>query len=126
MTKINLDTKKLREAFVVYLAMTKIDLAFLMPGSIEYNLTDLKNRLLPVMHQQSLPRKLPDLKSWATTMVAELRHALNNILPLKSNEVAFIEAVRKEGKIIPELITDNAELAQKIELHPAVHWAMKE
>ena len=117
MTKINFDTKKLREASVVYLAMTKIDLAFLTPGSIKYNLTDLKNRLLPVMHQQSLPRKLLDLKSWARTMVVEFRQALNNILLLKSNEIAFIEAVRKEGKIIPELITDNAELAQKIALH---------
>ena len=117
MTKINFDTKKLREAFVVYLAMTKIDLAFLTPGSIKYNLTDLKNRLLPVMHQQSLPRKLLDLKSWARTMVVEFRQALNNILLLKSNEIAFIEAMRKEGKIIPELITDNAELAQKIALH---------
>ena len=73
--------------------------------------------LLPVMHQQSLPRKLLDLKSWARTMVVEFRQALNNILLLKSNEIAFIEAVRKEGKIIPELITDNAELAQKIALH---------
>jgi len=125
MTKVDLDIKKLREAFVVYLAMTKIDLASLMPDSVEYNLTDLKNRLLPVMYQQSLARTLPQLKAWATKMVSELQRGLSSILPLKDNEVAFIQGIRTESKISPELITDSETLAEKIVLHPAIHWVMK-
>ena len=83
MTKINLSFDKLRVAFVIYLAMSKIDLSLLVPASVEYNLTDLKNRLLPVMHQQSLVRTHMHLKAWAETMVIELQQALSNILPLK-------------------------------------------
>lgn len=126
MTKMNLDIKKLRKVLVVYLAMTKIDLASLLPEAIEYQVTDVKNRLLPVMHQQSQLRTLPQLKTWATTMVAELRQALTSLLPLKDNEVAFIQEVRTKHTISPKLITDNKTLAEKITQHPAIHWAMKQ
>lgn len=126
MTKMNLDLKKLREALVVYLTMTKIDLASLQPETIEYQVTDIKNRLLPVMHQQSLARTLPQLKAWATTMVTELQQALSSLLPLKDNEAAFIQGVRTKQKISPELITDNKILAEKIAQHSAIHWAMKQ
>ena len=105
--------------------MTKIDLASLISDSVAYNLTDLKNRLLPVICQQSLARTLPKLKAWATKIVSELQRGLSSILPLKDNEVAFIQGVRAESKISPELITDSKVLAEKIELHPAIHWVIK-
>ena len=126
MTKTNLDMKKLREAFVVYLAMTKINLSSLVPEFIEYNLTDLKNRLRPVMYQQSLAKTLPQLKQWATTMVTELQQALSKILPLSENEIMFIQEVRTVGKISPELITPDTVLAKKIATHPSIHWAIKQ
>lgn len=125
MSKMDLDTKTLREAFVIYLPMTQIDLTTLTIDSIEYDLRDLKNRLLPVMHQQSLTRTLPRLKTWAATMVSELKQALSSILPLKENEVAFLQDIRTKGKISPELITNDKILAEKIASHPAVLWAMK-
>src|SRR3990167_771867 len=75
LTKTDLDARKLKEAFVVYVAMTTIDISSLVPESISYNLTDLKNRLLPVMHQRSLARTLPQLKQCATSMVTELQQA---------------------------------------------------
>lgn len=126
MTKMDLDLKKLREVFVAYMAMTKINLTFLLPEAIEYQVTDIKNRLLPVMHQQSLARTLPQLKTWSTTMVTELQHALYSLLPLKDNEIAFIQGVRTKHKVSPELITNNKILAEKIAQHPAIHWAMKQ
>ncbi|PIQ43835.1 MAG: hypothetical protein COV52_00030 [Gammaproteobacteria bacterium CG11_big_fil_rev_8_21_14_0_20_46_22] len=125
LTKTDLNTKKLREAFIVYLAMTTIDLDSLAAETVTYNLTDLKNRLLPVMHQQSLARTLPQLKQWATSMVTELQQALSAILPLQDKEQAFIQAIRTAGKITPELITDDKAFAEKIMTHPAIQWAVK-
>ncbi len=125
MTKVNLDLKKLRAAFVVYLAMTNIDLTSLVPEIIEYDLTDLKNRLLPVMYQQSLARAQPQLITWATTILRELQEALTSILPLKIDEVTFIERIRTKHTISPELITDDKMLAEKIVQHPAIHWVMQ-
>lgn len=125
MTKMDLDTKTLREAFVAYLAMTQTDLTTLTIDSIKYDLRDLKNRLLPVMHQQSFARTLPRLKTWAATMVLELKQALSSILPLKENEVAFLQGIRTKGKISPELITNDKILTERIASHPAIHWAMR-
>lgn len=42
----------LRLAFVVYLAMTKINLTSLTVDILEYDLIDLKNRLLPILQQK--------------------------------------------------------------------------
>lgn len=125
LTRTTLDIKKLREIFIVYMAMTKTDLSALVPDSIEYNLRDLKNRLLPVMHQKDLPRSLPMLKIWAGKMLVELQEKLAELIPLKENEVEFIRKIREEACVHPELITTDLIFAEKIKTHPAIHWAIK-
>lgn len=126
MTKTTLNFQKLREGLIPYFAITKVDTTALTPQSIEYNLRDLKNRLLPVMHQQDFPRSLPLLKSWATTMIAELREGLSKILPLNDNEIEFLHKIRTEGIIQTELITTNTVLSDKIQSHPALLWVIQQ
>ena len=121
-----LDMNKLRLTFTTYLAMTKIDLESLTPESIQYDLADLRNRLLPVLQQGGLPRSQLALKSWATTLVDELREKLSMLLPLSSDERAFIKNIRDHGLVMPELITDDVELANKIKVQPALHWVAKQ
>lgn len=126
LTKASLNFQKLREILIPYLSMSKVDLTRLTPQSIDYDLTDLKNRLLPVMHQEGFPRSLPKLKAWATKMLTELRAGLTKIFPLNDNEVDFIRKIRNEGLIQPELITNNLELRDRIKMHPAIIWATKQ
>lgn len=126
LTQGNLNIRQLREAFVIYLAMTAIDVSAISLESIQYNITDLQNRLLPVMHQKELPRALPKLKLWAENMLLVLRDGLSKILPLENNELEFIKLIREEGKIKPELITRDTDLANKISSHPAILWASKQ
>jgi hypothetical protein len=125
LTKIALNFHKLREILIPYLAMSKIELTSLVPQSIDYDFTDLKNRLLPVMQQQGFPRSLPVLKDWATTMLTELRTGLAKILPLNNNEVEFISKIRNEGMIQPDLITHDLVLRERIKTHPALLWATR-
>ncbi len=125
MTKADLDTEKLRQAFVIYLAMTEIDLSYIRSDFIEANLTDLKNKLVPVMHQQSISRKPNEIKQWAGLMVLELQKALATILPLSANEIDFIKEIRNEGRVSPSLITEDLELSKKIISHPGIQWAMR-
>jgi hypothetical protein len=106
--------------------MSKVDLNTLTPESINYNFTDLKNRLLPVLNQKSIVRAPPQLRTWATTLTAELQQALTDILPLQKNEKAFIQKIRTEAKISPELITNDEVFADKVLSHPALHWAVKQ
>jgi predicted nucleotidyltransferase component of viral defense system len=126
LTQMPLDKSKLKLALVTYLAMTKIDLSHLVPEQINFDLTDLRNRLVPVMHQMSVSRNTRELKGWAVTRIEELREQLTDLLPLEANEVMFINRIRSEGTICPELITDDGELAQKIISHPAINWAIKQ
>ena len=126
LTQMSLDRQKLKLAFVTYLAMTQIDLSHMVPEKIDFDLTDLRNRLIPVMHQLSISRNSRELKEWATARINELREQLSNILPLESHEQLFIQNIRNEGLISPELITSDKEMAQKIINHPGVNWAVRQ
>jgi len=125
MTQAKLDIKRLREIFIAYIAMSKVDLSQLTPKYLEYDLTDFKNRLTPVLHQKTLPRRLPELKTWADKMITELKSELSALLPLNQNELSFIRGIRERGHIHPELVTNDKELAEKIKLHPAILWAKR-
>lgn len=42
--------------------MTQIDLSHMVPEKIDFDLSDLRNRLIPVMHQLSISRNTRELK----------------------------------------------------------------
>ena len=125
LNQASLKQEKLRIALTTYLAMTEIDLNMLKPETIQYNLSDLKNRLLPTLHQQGFPRARPALTSWSAKILGELHEKLAAILPLQSNEIDFITTIRNTGEIKADLITTDIGLAEKIKAQPALHWAAK-
>jgi len=126
LTQIPLDKQKLKLAFVTYLAMTKIDLAHMVPDQIDFDLTDLRNRLLPVMHQLSITRNTPELKAWAAARIDALRQELSYLLPLEQHELLFINKIRNEGIVSPELITSDQDMSKRIVSHPAINWVIKQ
>ena len=98
----------------------------MVPEKIDFDLTDLRNRLIPVMHQLSISRNSRELKEWATVRIDELREQLSNILPLEEQEQLFIQKIRNEGLISPELLTSDQEMALKIIKHPGINWAVRQ
>lgn len=122
LTKCELNNEQLRLSFVIYLSMTPIELYFLKPETIHYDMTDLKNRLVPVLSQSMLSRSSKALKGWADQLLEELRMGLTRLLPLTEQEINFIQQVRT-NKIEPELITKDPALQEKILAHPAILWA---
>lgn len=125
LTKCSIDVKKLRVAFVAYLAMTEFELSKLNFQHVDYNILDIRNRLFPVLRQRELPRRHPDLKKWATKTLDELHNALSILIPLNIEEIDFISLIRESGQIKPELITEDKSLIQAIKNHPAIEWAAK-
>lgn len=125
LTQMELNKHQLKLALVIYLAMTKIDLSHMVPEYINFDLKDVRNRLVPVMHQMAVSRNTIELKEWAFTMIQELREKLAELLPLDANEILFISKIREEGIVSPELITNDIELAKKIISHPAINWVIK-
>lgn len=121
LVKSDLDIEKLKLSFVIYLSMTDIDLSNLHHEYVNYDLSDIKNKLLPVLHQENLPRKPSEIEKWTIVILNELHESLNQILPLNESEINFILQVRA-GNIQPELITNDKRLSSVIRTHPAILW----
>lgn len=124
LTKCQLNSQQLSLSFVIYLAMTSINLSNLKIDHIDYDIDDLRNRLLPVLHQSQVSRSLPALKSWASQLLDELREALRILLPLNNQQIDFIQQLRKNNQIKPELITEDKALQQKVLTHSAILWVV--
>ena len=97
LTQIPLEKQKLKLAFVTYLAITRINFSQMVPDQINFDLADVRNRLIPVMHQMSIARNTHELREWATTRIGELRERLADLVPLDTNEMLFISKIRNEG-----------------------------
>ncbi len=124
LTRCNLEKSKLRLVFVIYLAMTDIKLESLNQSYLSYSIIDMRNRLLPVLRQNDLPRSQSQMKAWADKLLDELREALSLIIPLKSEEMDFISQIRNAKEIKPDLITNDQRLIDVISSHPAIRWAV--
>lgn len=125
LTKCKLDNEKLRFAFVVYLAMTSLELSALSLDSIQSNESDIRNRLMPVLRQQVIPRARLELKAWVAIVTEELKLALNQVLPLRENEMTFISKIRNENMIDASVLTDDKHLQKIVASHPALQWAIR-
>ena len=125
LTKYKLIPEKLRLAFVVYLAMTSLDVTTLDVKNLGYDVTDIHNKLLPMLQQKNLPRTPEKINIWANILLNELQEALFLLLPLGDHEIEFIKNIRLDRKIKPELLTDNTVLIDVISVHPALEWATK-
>jgi hypothetical protein len=50
------------------------------------------------------------------------REYLKSVLPLRQNEIEFLDLLNDSGDIKPELITDDSDLQYKISIHPGILW----
>lgn len=125
LTHCDLNREKLRLSFVIYLAIATVELKNIIPEYINYDLQDLQNRLLPVLHQEKIPKAKADVKKFAQTLLNELHSKLSEILPLTDAENEFIKKIRSEGIIEPKLITNDEKLVEALQSHPAILWATK-
>jgi hypothetical protein len=55
-------------------------------------------------------------------MAYECREALSVVLPLTEKELAFIDKLNGDGEIVPQLLTDDSVLIDRIARHPALQW----
>jgi predicted nucleotidyltransferase component of viral defense system len=126
LTKTNIDMTKLRLALVVYSAISrKADLRELTPEAILVDITDLKNRLIPLLRKNDLAA-IKGTSNWAKELVTECQLAFKHLLPLEESEHAFLSELLDNGRIKPELITDNRELIANIKIHPAICWSAQQ
>ena len=119
-----LDPEKLRLAFVVYGAMNPEDWRRVRAEDIGPATRDLDTYLRPLLRGDAAgPLADPKADSgWEERLVDEVREALSVVLPLRANELAFLDRLLDGGEIEAELLTGDGALAQIIRWHPALLW----
>jgi len=115
-----LDRGRVRLAFVVYGAMSRKDWRTVTPSDVDLNIADLDQKLIPTLRASGIERIQKD--HFGKRLVADCRNFLSGLLPFTGNEMEFLDQVLDKGKIAPELLTDDADLQDRIRRHPLLEW----
>jgi hypothetical protein len=116
-----LQVDKLRLAFVVYGGINRIDWRTITVDSVSTTADDANRLLLPMLRYDVLP-KPADVESWTKTLIKETRNLLSKLLPLQKNEVEFFDRLNDAGQVVPELLTDDTHLRERIQMNPGLKW----
>jgi predicted nucleotidyltransferase component of viral defense system len=114
----DLDLDLLRVLFVAYGGMNRKDWREVAVKDVDLVSREVDEQLLPLLRGDAL-------ETWqksAPALVAECRKRLKAVLPLRKNERKFLDRLLDEGQIEPALLTDDAKLAERIAIHPALAW----
>ena len=121
LTQGTLDRGKLRLGFVLLGAMNRKDWRTVSQSDVGVSAQELQNHLLPLMRSDSLDR-LGDVGVWTRRLVDECRGHLSAVLPFTDNEKAFLNRLLDHGEIAAPLLTQDSEMAVRINRHPLLQW----
>jgi len=111
-------TDRLRLAFVVYGGLNRKDWRTVTAADVGFNPRELQNELIPVLRRSASE----DLPALVASLANEVRDKLKLVLPLSDNESRFLDQLLDGGIVEPALITDDADLAERIRNHPGLLW----
>jgi predicted nucleotidyltransferase component of viral defense system len=115
------DMEKLRIAFVVYGGINRVDWRTVSVENVTTTTNDMKRQLLPMLRQELRPEALAE-DDWTTTLVKETRELLRALLPLRDHEFSFLDRLNVAGEICAELLTEDADLQDRIRANPGLRW----
>ena len=115
-----LDRERLRLAFVVYGAMSRKDWRTITLNDVDFDIADLDQKLIPTLRGEGIERMQKD--HFGKSLVADCRNFLAGLLPFTENEMEFLNQVLDKGKLAPELLTDAADMQDRIRRHPLLEW----
>ena len=97
----------------------------LTPEAISVDITDLNNRLLPLLRKSELS-SMGRASTWAENLIQACQKAFQHFLPLTESEHAFLDQLLDQGIIRPELLSDDALFIENVKNHPAIRWAAQQ
>jgi hypothetical protein len=121
LTQGELDRGKLRLGFVLFGAMNRKDWRTVSQGDAGVEAQDLQDHLLPLMRSDDL-EGLGDLGAWTRRLVDECREHLGVVLPFADNEREFLNRLLDHGEIAAPLLTQDGDMAERINRHPLLQW----
>lgn len=119
--RADLDPTRLRLAFVAYGAMNRRDWRSVSTDELRLDPQGAERMLLPLLRGGVGPPR-GEVAGWASALVERTRERLAAVLPLRSNEVEFLDVLLDLGEVRPELLTDDPALRDRLHAHPALLW----
>jgi hypothetical protein len=90
-------------------------------ADVDFDVLEIENQLIPVLRSSQRAFKLTP-KEWAERLVDDCRQKLSIILPLRANELAFLDSILEQGEIKAELLTSDKEFIERVNQHPLLQW----
>ncbi len=85
------------------------------------NGNELSKRLSPVLRSNFFDN-YDSLESYCKQLGDECRNALSLLLPFSEPEMEFLNRLLDNGEIVPEILTSDKELQNRIKSHPLLEW----
>lgn len=84
------DAKKLRLGFVVYGGINRRDWRTVALDDVQADLREVDQQLVPLLRAGVAPAR-EDLPAWTDRLIAECRDRLSALLPLRPEELEFLD-----------------------------------
>jgi hypothetical protein len=91
-------------------------------ADIDPAMQDLDTSLLPLLRAEVVEALGQPSATWGERMANECRAALVAVLPLRENEMHFLNRLLADGELEPEHLTSDEALTSRIRRHPALLW----
>jgi hypothetical protein len=115
------DADRLRLGFVVYGGMNRRDWRTVALADVRADPREVDRQLVPLLRAGVSPAR-EDRVAWADRLVAECRDLLSAVLPLRPDEIEFVDRLNDRGEIAPELLTADADMQRRLRDHPGLRW----
>jgi len=116
-----LDAGKLRLAFVVYGGINRRDWRTVTLDDVRADPVQVDRQLVPLLRGSASPAR-EDLAAWTERLVSECRDRLQVVLPLRPEEIEFLDRLNDRGEIVGELLTGDPAMQRLIGAHPGLQW----
>ncbi len=120
LSRTDLRPERLRLAFVVYGAMSRLDWRTVSAGDVDFELRDLENHLVPMLPLEAAAGE--QTGEWGARLVEECRSALGIVLPFLPTELEFLDRLLDHGEVVPSLLTSDTALGDRIRQQPMLAW----
>jgi hypothetical protein len=116
-----LEVEKLRLGFIAYGGMNRRDWRSVALDDIRTDPRQGDRELMPLLSHGMVPAR-KDLAAWTERLVSECRDKVSVVLPLRAEEIEFLDCLNDRGDIVPELLTGAADMQGVLRAHPGLRW----
>ena len=106
---------------MVYGGMNRRDWRTVSIDDVQADHRQVDRQLVSMLRGEDAPDR-QDLERWSRNLASECRDLLAAVLPLQPHERSFLDRLNERGEIVPELLTEEAELQAVIRSHPGLLW----